>query len=177
MSKDGSWQWRENWHHMWWMTKRWMFAAGQVWFLLLLLLGLLTSRICFPYFIWSWWDIFSGRQTQQTVVFFRRLKVLLLSSPSQNVQFSKVFFFCFLRKGRLNLTKESRKLNFKEILLLRVSFSAGNIFLVTVCQGQQSLPLAFQEDQGHCCEQQPDSPESGFGSLSWFWAWEWCFPC
>ena len=108
---------------------------------------------------------FSGRQTQQTFEFFRRLKVLFLSSPPKNVQFSKVFF-CFLRTGRLNLIKESRKLNFKEILLLRVSFSAGNIFLVTVCQGQQSLPLAFQEDQGHCCEQLPDSPESGFGSLS-----------
>ena len=38
---------------------------------------------------------FSGRQTQQTFVFFRRLKVLFLSSPPKNVQFSKVFFaFC-----------------------------------------------------------------------------------
>ena len=89
--------------------------------------------------------------------------ILILTSQKCAIQQG---VFCFLRTGRLNLTKESRKLNFKEILLLRVSFSAGNIFLVTVCQGQQSLPLAFQEDQGHCCKQQPDSPESGFGSLS-----------
>ena len=81
---------------------------------------------------------------------FQTFEGFILMLTSQKCAIQQGVFFCFLRKGRLNLTKESRKLNFKEILLLRVSFPAGNIFLVTVCQGQQSLPLAFQEDQGHC---------------------------
>ena len=125
---------------------------------LLLLIWILTSMICFPFWFYSWWNILfqEDKLSKHFVLLLGSLKVNdILELTSQKCAIQQG---CFALCGKEDWPWLSRVV-FKEILLLRVSFSAGNIFLVTVCQGQQSHPLAFQEDLGYCCKQEPDSPD------------------
>ena len=130
-----------NQQHFRWMRKRWMFAVGPE-----LFVWTCWHFVCWPRWFASYFDIlvdgtfFEKDKLSKHYVFEAVWRLLtLFFSPPKNVQFCKDFLLCFF----MMMKPDQGDVFFKEIFLLGVSSSAGKTFLVTVCQGQQSLPLAF----------------------------------